>query len=99
MDWEVRFNRRCSEWHPQSSPYVVTEFGEIQMPQNVGHPGLLDPGAVALAETIVRLSRFKRDVWQLFGRMAEGKISPEQFAMEVSQLLADDVLAAKSKST
>lgn len=53
--WEVRFHRRCPEWHERSSPYLVNDKGEDVagfMRQRVNHPGQEDKEAIAEAYLI-----------------------------------------------
>lgn len=53
--WAVKYYRRCEEWHPKSSPYIVDANGKtvIDMPQHVGHPGQYDELADGTAIRIV----------------------------------------------
>jgi len=53
--WTVKYYRRCKEWHPQCSPYIVDAEGGmvLDMPSTVGHPGEFDPVAYETAHRIV----------------------------------------------
>lgn len=54
--WKVKFDRRCLEWHENSSPYIVDAAGRlvVSMPQTVDHPGEYDQLAVRTAYEIVQ---------------------------------------------
>lgn len=55
LPWRVDYQKMFEDWHEKSLPRIVDAAGAtvIELPQNVGHPGLYDAKADETAQAIV----------------------------------------------